>query len=204
MKDSVYTLSYALGLAVLCAVLLTAVGLATQDRQRANEEAEEVRNILLVLGIAYPEGARPEELLEIYERKVAEEKIGDLRTYVYRENERTLAVAVPVSGPGLWGPIEGFLALEPDLKTVRGVAFHRQEETPGLGGEIASDEFRRRFEGKQVAANAGPPLRITMPGQATGPNEIDGITGATMTCDKVETMLNNVLRQLAREAQLHG
>lgn len=204
MKDSVYTLSYALALAVICAVLLTAVGLATQDRQRANEEAEEVRNILLVLGIAYPEGAPPDELLDIYERKVTEEKIGDLKTFVYRENEQTLAVAVPFGGPGLWGPIEGFLALEPDLETVRGVAFHRQEETPGLGGEIASQEFRRRFEGKRVVMNEEPPLRITMPGQAAGRNEIDGITGATMTCDKVQTMLNNALRQLAREAQLHG
>jgi Na+-transporting NADH:ubiquinone oxidoreductase subunit C len=46
------------------------------------------------------------------------------------------AVILPVRGYGLWGTMKGYLALEPDLKTVIGLEFFDHKETPGLGGEI--------------------------------------------------------------------
>lgn len=204
MKDSLYTLGYALALGAICALLLTAVGLATQAPREANAEAEKIRNVLYVLGVPFPEDADPRTLVEVYNDKVAEQKLGDLTTYAYKPDGAVQSVALPFRGPGLWGPIEGFLALEPDMETILGVTFHKQEETPGLGGEIGSPEFRRRFEGKKVAAGEPPGLKIVQPGQADDVNEIDGISGATMTCDKLEIMLNNVLRRLAREPQSHG
>ena len=69
-------------------------------------------------------------------------------------------MAVPFSGSGVWGPIEGVLALEPDMQTIRGVRFYKQEETPGLGGEIASDWFQAQFKGKTLVSAAGDPLQM--------------------------------------------
>ena len=33
----------------------------------------------------------------------------------------------------------------------------------------------------------------------SAPNRIDGITGATMTCNKVEEMLNEAIRSIVKE-----
>ena len=113
------------------------------------------------------------------------------------------AVAVPFAGPGLWGPVEGFLALESDMRTIRGITFHKQEETPGLGGEIASASFTRQFEGKSIVDESGRPgIRIlragAAPPESKGANEVDGITGATTTCEKVQAMLNEIIARIAR------
>ena len=66
------------------------------------------------------------------------------------ENGELMGIAVGVKGPGLWGGIEGILALEPDMKTIKGLTFYKQEETPGLGGEIAGSDFRDQFIGKRI------------------------------------------------------
>ena len=45
-------------------------------------------------------------------------------------------VVLPVEGLGLWGTLYGFIALEGDLRTIRGLTFYEHKETPGLGGEV--------------------------------------------------------------------
>ena len=48
-------------------------------------------------------------------------------------------------------------------------------------------------------ASGKPGLRILRGGGARQQNEVDGITGATMTCEKVEAMLNVVIEDLSKE-----
>ena len=57
---------------------------------------------------------------------------------------------LPVRGKGLWSTMYGFLSLEPDFRTVRGITFYEHGETPGLGGEIESEKFKRQWKGKLV------------------------------------------------------
>ena len=124
-----------------------------------------------------------------------------MKSYVFANEGEVQAVAFPFAGPGLWGPIKGFLALEADLRIIRSIAFHEQEETPGLGGEIGADWFKRQFEGKSILSSDGVPgIKITRGDGASEPNEVDGITGATMTCDKVEEMLNQAIAKIAKES----
>ncbi len=200
MKGSLHALAFAAALGTLCALLLTGAGAFTAPYRRANARAEEVRSILGVLRVPHEPDLTSEELLKVFARSVKAEDRGGLRLYLYRrEGGCVKAVAVPFCGPGLWGPIEGFLALEPDMRTIRGIAFHRQEETPGLGGEIVAASFRRRFEGKSIVKESGRPgIRIIRGGGASEANEVDGISGATMTCEKVEAMLNEAITRLAK------
>ncbi len=93
---------------------------------------------------------------------------------------------LPVRGKGLWSTMYGFLALEPDLRTVHGVTFFEHGETPGLGGEIESDRFKRQWKGKQVRDSDGTPhftfVRGSVdPGDPAAQHKIDGIAGATIT-----------------------
>ena len=57
---------------------------------------------------------------------------------------------LPVYGYGLWSTMYGFIALEPDGRTVRGLKFYEHAETPGLGGEIDTPRWREKWEGKRI------------------------------------------------------
>ena len=138
MKGSVYTLVYAAVLGSACALLLTGAAKFTEDARKANEKAEEVRNILSVLNVSLPEEPTSAELVEIYEKNVDEEERGGIMTYVYSPQppSEKAAIAVRFASRGLWGPIKGFIAFDPEIENIQGITFYEQEETPGLGGEI--------------------------------------------------------------------
>jgi Na+-transporting NADH:ubiquinone oxidoreductase subunit C len=204
MKGSFYTLSYAGILGGVCALLLTAAASLTAPYRKANADAERKRNILNVLQVPFPSNISATEMLEIFEAKIKEEKLGELELYRYfpgADSNSVESVAVSFEGPGLWGPIKGFLALDTDMKTIRGITFYEQEETPGLGGEIASAKFRNRFKGKKIVSEFGEAGIIIKGGSdKNAVNEVDAITGATMTCEKVTAILNSVITQIVKES----
>jgi Na+-transporting NADH:ubiquinone oxidoreductase subunit C len=195
MRPSVHTLIYALLLGIVCSILLTGTGRFTATYRDANQRAEKFRHILGVLEVPVAEDASAGELLEVFEKNVRVTEVNGSSRYAYVDtNGAARIVAIDLAGPGLWGKIKGFLALDPDLKTIRGITFHEQEETPGLGGEIASDWFRRQFKGKRTTDAEGVPgIRIRKGRGATAINEVDGISGATMTCEKVEALINKAI-----------
>lgn len=208
MKGSVYTLCYAAGLGAVCALLLTAGASFTHPYKTANTKAEEFLNILAVLEVPFEDDASPEQLVEIFNTNVREERRGGITFYEYsapQAKRQTQAIAVQFSGSGLWGPIKGFLSLEPDMTTIRGITFYEQEETPGLGGEIGSSWFREQFTGKSITDETGKAgIIIRGGGEKTARNEVDAITGATMTCDKVEEILNKVVKTILEEMDKNG
>jgi len=208
VKGSVYTLCYAAGLGAVCALLLTAGASFTHPYKAANTKAEEFLNILAVLEVPFEDDASPKQLVEIFNTNVREERRGGIIFYEYsapQAKRQTQAIAVQFSGSGLWGPIKGFLSLEPDMTTIRGITFYEQEETPGLGGEIGSSWFREQFTGKSITDETGKAgIIIRGGGEKTARNEVDAITGATMTCDKVEEILNKVVKTILEEKNKNG
>ena len=197
MKGSLYTLVYAAVLGSACALLLTGAAEFTEEARKANAEAEEALNILLALKVPLPGNITSKQIVKLRDQNIQGEE-----PYVYSPpdaNGTVLAVAIRFAGLGLWGPIKGFLALEPDMKTIRGITFYEQEETPGLGGEITTKEFRGQFEGKSIIGPDGVPGIIISVGGEDAPNKVDGISGATMTCDKVQAMLNEAIKGVVKE-----
>jgi Na+-transporting NADH:ubiquinone oxidoreductase subunit C len=204
VKNNVYTLFYAGVLGTVCSLLLTAVASFTASYQQDNAEAEKNQNILGVLQVPYPAKSSSQELVKIFEDNVLLERKGALTMYRYvppkdSGNEETVAVAF--EGPGLWGPVKGFLALGSDMRTIRGITFYEQEETPGLGGEIVTAGFRDQFVGRSIVDEAGNPGIIISSGPEPAPNKVDAISGATMTCDKVQAMLNEAIKIIVEEKQ---
>lgn len=196
MKGNIYTLSYAAILSTVCALLLAGAASFTGPYQEANKKAEETLNILTALKVPLDEKVSAAELGEIYEANVTEKQQGEITLYIYSPADaggKTEGVVVRFEGPALWGPVKGFLALESDMRTIRGITFYEQEETPGLGGEIVTDWFRKQFEGKSILDAGGKPGIIIKGKGATAPNQVDAISGATMTCDKVQEMINKTI-----------
>jgi Na+-transporting NADH:ubiquinone oxidoreductase subunit C len=85
------------------------------------------------------------------------------------------------------------------MKTIRGITFYEQEETPGLGGEIVTENFRKQFTGKVIEGENGHIGMIVKRDGNQAPNGVNAITGATMTCDKVQAMLNEVIEKIVKE-----
>jgi len=204
VKGSLYSLIYAAVLGTVCALLLTAAADVTAPYRQANAKAEEVRNIFAVLEVPLPPDTSAKQLSEVFEKNIREEQRNGITTYVYFKPEaqgEIQAIALRFSGVGLWGAIKGFLALEPDMKTIRGITFYEQVETPTLGGEIAAKWFRDQFAGKSIVDKDGNPGIIISSSGDPAPNKVDGITGATMTCDKVQKMLNKVIKKISKEKE---
>ncbi len=199
MNNTSHTMVFAAVLGVICSALLAGTNLFTAPYREANEKAEQVRNFLAAMDAPVSPRAPAGDLLEFFDRHVHRIERDGVERFEYTPDGADLptAVAIPFAGPGVWGPIEGVLALEPDLITIRGVRFYRQEETPGLGGEIASEGFLNQFAGKQIVSRTGEPgFRVRPAGTHDNINTVDAITGATMTSDRVEKMLDEVAKQI--------
>ncbi len=196
-------------LGLVCAGLLMAANIFMKPYRLANERAEEVRTILGTLGVPIEEGTRAQALLDIFAANVRVEKLDGLTVYRYvlggAPADSVVAVAVPFAGAGLWGPIRGVLALQPDLVTIRDISFYQQEETPGLGGDIGSERFRLQFHGKKIISPAGEPgFNVVRAGDPADENAVNAITGATMTSDRVKSMIDGLAKELARARNTYG
>mgnify|MGYP003384612163 CR=1 FL=1 len=103
-------------------------------------------------------------------------------------------IIIPVHGYGLWSTLYGFIALEGDAKTIAGLGFFSHTETPGLGGEIDNPSWKATWVGKKVHDASGVIAIDIVKGSviAGNPNEInqiDGLSGATLTSNGVENLL---------------
>jgi len=122
--------------------------------------------------------------------------------YVYHapgNPEAIEAYILPVFGKGLWGPIYGFVALDTDLNTIKGVSLDHDKETPGLGARITETALQERYIGKKIFDETGSLVSVSMlkgenniP-QALDKHHIDGISGATITANGVNYMLLDYL-----------
>jgi Na+-transporting NADH:ubiquinone oxidoreductase subunit C len=108
---------------------------------------------------------------------------------------------IPMRGTGLWGPIWGNIALTSDFKKVVGVFFDDKSETPGLGGEIKTDKFKNQFIGKTIFDDNGnlTAIKVIKGGIKKVPQKqrihaVDAISGATLTSNGVDAMLQNTLK----------
>ena len=130
------------------------------------------------------------------EAKIAEAE-RQLPVYKCVLDDGQVKYILPVSGSGLWGAIWGYISLDDNGSTVYGAYFSHASETPGLGAEIAKEDFQDKFVGKQFFVNdTFLPIKIMKSGQH--PNDesdyVDGISGGTTTSKGVESMIDNCLR----------
>ena len=98
-------------------------------------------------------------------------------------------IVLPVSGKGYQSTIRANLALEADLSTVAALSVTETGDTPGLGARIADPSWQSLWPGKEVANAAGEIVIDVVRGEASGPHEVDGISGATITSNGVAKML---------------
>ncbi len=219
VQKNSYTVIYASIMVVAVAAILTLVSFGLKERQQANIDNEKRQNILKTVNVE----STSDNAAQLYEQTVKEAFVVDQtgKVIVTDKNEAfntgielgetsKLPVfkcekdgkqyfVVPLKGAGLWGKIWGYASIESDCNTIAGVVFDHESETPGLGDKITTKEFQQQFVGKKLYDQGGSDLKgvtvykggLAAQDQLHG---IDALSGATLTSNGVQNMVNDCLR----------
>ncbi|MGL5361041.1 MAG: Na(+)-translocating NADH-quinone reductase subunit C, partial [Shewanella sp.] len=93
------------------------------------------------------------------------------------------SVVVPFYGKGLWSMIYGYVAVEPDFNTIKGLVVYEHGETPGIGDFVTDPHWLSQWKGKQLFDAEGKfAIRLVKGGAKAGDlHAVDAVSGATMT-----------------------
>ncbi|HDY85743.1 MAG TPA: Na(+)-translocating NADH-quinone reductase subunit C, partial [Methylophaga sp.] len=114
--------------------------------------------------------------------------------YILKEGDKVKQIVLPVHGYGLWSTLYGFISIEGDYNTIKGLRFYQHAETPGLGGEVDNPKWRAQWEGKKVFdENGDVEIRVIRghvgPDTVNAEYKVDGLSGATLTSNGVTNLL---------------
>ena len=183
-RDSIgNVLTVAIGVSFVCSILVASAAVILKPRQERNEEEFRQRIILDVAGL-YEPGADIGELYATIEETTTTLASGEeAPVFLVMDGDRTEQVILPIEGPGLWSTMYGYLSVESDGNTVRGLRFYDHAETPGLGDQVDKPFWRDQWPGKKLYdANGEPWIEVVKgPAPAGSDHQIDGLAGATLT-----------------------
>jgi Na+-transporting NADH:ubiquinone oxidoreductase subunit C len=211
-----YVLGFAVTVCIVMSTALALTANSLKETQDAAADFDRQKNVMTVAGLIDAGDPRSmAELQALYQQRV-EEKVVDLETGKIDESissqsvskskdpatkkrYRVIAIArdeqgkpsgfvLPIQCKGLWGPMFGYLALESDANTVRGITFYQHKETPGLGGEVDNLQWKASWKGKKLLDDKGDLVGVRVKKGKVDPsipNEklhyVDGLSGATIT-----------------------
>jgi Na+-transporting NADH:ubiquinone oxidoreductase subunit C len=186
-----YTVIFSFVIAFLFVTLLAFADTGTREQVALNQEIARQRAILNALGIEY---SGPEDVQAKFSDVEQYEEDG-VELYRTTVDGETL-VAKEFSGSGLWGTIQGILAVTADLDRAVGLEIVTHNETPGLGGRIDEPWFKEQLRGEKIVDGT-----IDVGGAGDGDEDrdngsIDAITGASRTSDSMRTILANEISSL--------
>ena len=214
-----HTYIFAILMVVSVAFVLSFTSESLKDLQNSNVKKEKMQNILSSVGINVSRDESEdlymdyisEELslkldgtidsdIEAFDINLALEVKKDSDTqrfplYIANvENEKFYVI--PLRGAGLWAEIWGYIALREDINTIKGVSFDHKSETAGLGAEITEDWFIDSFTYEKINDSQGNFVGVYLTKSNNDPrnedkmdNEVDAISGATITGDGVSDMI---------------
>ena len=185
-RDSIRnTLFVAVGLSVVCSILVASTAVILQPVQQRNEEEFRQRIILQVAGLLNAD-ASVQSQFEAIETRVVDIESGNYvtdsevdeaesmvmipdamdianirqrpeysRVYLVRDGDELEQIILPVHGAGLWSTMYGYLSVATDGRTVQGLQFYSHAETPGLGDQIDDPDWQAKWVGKQLYDESG-------------------------------------------------
>ena len=193
-----YTIIYSVVIVVIVAFLLAFVSSSLKSKQDENVALDTQKQILNSLGLRNLDN---EAAAAKYKEVVKAEKDVDGQKYYECEINGQKKTVYTVKGMGLWGGINGFVAVDDDNNTVYGVYFNHEGETAGLGAEIKDNvKWQEKFRGKKLHKDGaeGIQLGVKKDAAASDPNNVDAVTGATLTSNGVDQMLKEGLAKFIK------
>ena len=122
----------------------------------------------------------------------------------YDENGALVGVAIEAAAQGYQDVIRAIYGYDPDLERTLGFAVLQSSETPGLGDLIGKDpEFLANFCASETSQDTlsleltedglalAHAVEFAKNGEKSKPWQVEGISGATISCKAVVRMLND-------------
>ncbi len=127
------------------------------------------------------------------ETKVYDKITRDDLTYFecFGAGEEKVGTAILCRGNGYQGEIKLIVGVNPDFSRFTGMVILEQVETPGLGAKIAEARFHDQF--RELATR--PPIEYVKGIAPEKANEIQAITGATISSQAVVNIINKTVEQ---------
>ncbi len=209
-----YTLIYAVIMTLVVAILLAGVATSLRPIQAVSEALDKKNSILQAV---LPDVTK-DQAEQLYKERITEIVVAEngsevsgksafdielkkeyrkagadrsMPVYMYKDGQE-MTYIMPLHGAGLWDEIWGYVAIDKDFKTIKGVSFDHKGETPGLGAEIKDASwFKSQFIGKKLTDASGKYQLKVLKGKGNKLTEgtVDGISGATITGDGVGDMI---------------
>jgi len=220
-NSNTYQILYAAVMVLLVGTVLAFIYMALKPKQNENIANDTRKQILSALHIAPPSDGQVKDVYEKYiiqdllvdaQGNVVDSAANVAFNVDMKKNvklaERQLPVmkcklddgstkyVLPVYGAGLWGPIWGYIAVNDDGNTIYGANFSHEGETPGLGARITEQSFQDEFKDKHLFVDGEfKSVAVLKRGQKTtnGAEQIDALTGATITSRGVSDMMADCL-----------
>ncbi len=193
MKNKIYfPVIYMFVITAVCSGILIGFNELVKPRIEANKSFAFEQAVLKTLPIEI-ESLTNIELHEIFTTQLILDP--NSGAYEYNKDGKLVGYALPISGKGFWAKISGVIGIAPDNRTITGIAFYQQSETPGLGAEIEKPFFTSQFledQGRKIATTENP-IELIPVGQDLDENQVYAITGATQTCMRLEKFMNEAL-----------
>jgi electron transport complex protein RnfG len=110
----------------------------------------------------------------------------------YDAEARLVGYAIPGAGPGFQDTIRLLYGYLPDKRKVVGMQILESRETPGLGDKIYKDAA---FVANFADLSVDPEIVTVKKGRRSAPNEVDAITGATISSKAVVRIIGQANRR---------
>lgn len=138
---------------------------------------------------------------------IEELQLGEHNLYIAKQNEKKVGIAFKVEGGGYQDIIAMIVGVTPDFSKITALKILSQKETPGLGTKIVEDPsnenpfwFTEQFKNVQLE----PEIVYVKNEKPSKDNEIQAITGATISSKAVVNILNTnieIVKKMYNEKQ---
>lgn len=186
-----YTIIYSAIIVVVVAFLLAFVYQVLKPIQDANVALDQKKQILYSLNIRNLDNATAEA--DYNKMLLSEKNVKNGTIYTFNVDSQ-IKYVFSVKGMGLWGGINGFIAVDADKSTVFGAYFNHESETAGLGAEIKdSRKWQEQFRGKELFTKGNrDAIALSVQKKVTdSKTQVDAVTGATLTSNGVAAMMTD-------------
>ena len=176
MKDNVKTTLTLLLLGIISAVSISLMANYANPIIESNREKTMRRAILQVLP------------------GVTRYTVVDQKNHIFRgtdKNGEVVGYAFVGEGGGYQGVIKLMIGVRSDLRSLAGLIVLENLETPGLGAKISTDSFLKQFLNIAIR----PPIEYVLNKPPREPNQIQGITGATISSRAVVKIVNDTVSE---------
>lgn len=178
MKEVVHIIATLTLIGVIAGGSLSLVNNWAAPKIAINQKAETERAIYLV----HLDGKRYEKIknagFEVYR--------------VFNEADSSVGYSLVYSGNGFQGKIKLMIGLSDDISKITSIEVLEQSETPGLGTKILEPPYKDQYNGLVTT----PAVKLVKGLEPSNPNEVQSITGATISSRAVVTIVNDGVAKL--------